>query len=125
MPKNIEKEKIKTSNIKINFKNIEIKKENLVNNNNFCSTYDDKYYYENIYNYLLSFKMNTINNKTNWKKIIYPKDLYVQKDNKILKDKRKQNFRLKANKYKLIENNLYYIKKYNNEEILLKVPREL
>lgn len=46
-------------------------------------------------------------------------------DSNSLKNKRRKNFRTKCNKYKIIENKLYYIKKINSEDLNLKVPYEI
>ena len=73
------------ANSKINLKRENFKKnKNFISNNNnkLCSIKNNIDYYDNICNYLLSYKINTINGKTNWKKIFYPKEL---KDNNLKK----------------------------------------
>ena len=73
-------------------------------------------YYDNIYNYLYSKKSNTDNNrKTDWKKVKYPPNFYKKEDPKITKDKKRQNFRLIAEKHALSEDNILYVKKMNKE----------
>jgi hypothetical protein len=77
-----------------------------------------------IYNYLYSKKINTNKeNKIDWKKVKYPTQ-YEENDSRITKDKKIQNFRLKAEKYILGDNNILFLKKLNksNEITLLKVP---
>ena len=64
-------------------------------------------------------------NKVNWKKVIYPK--LLEKDaNKKTKDKKRQNFRLVAERYTLSEENNLYLKVLNkdNKIDLYKVPYE-
>ena len=101
------------SNIKFNKTNYENKKNFIINNNKLCSIKNNVNYYDNIYNYLLSYNLNTINGKTNWKKVFYPKELKDKNIKKTLLDKRRQNFRITCSNYILKENNnLYYKKKY-------------
>ena len=63
--------------------NLEKLKENLINKNKLCGIKNNNLYYDNIYNYLISFEINTTNNKTKWKNVLYPKDILDEKDNKI------------------------------------------
>ena len=105
--KNISNDKITfnkvkfTKNYKFNF-----------NNNKLYSIKKNCYYYDNILNYLLSYKINTINGKTNWRKIVYPKELNDKSIKKSLLDKRRQNFRTTCSNFILKDNNnLYYRKK--------------
>ena len=62
---------------KINLKREKFKKnKNFISNNNkLCSIKNNIDYYDNIFNYLLSYKINTINGKTNKRKVFYPKEL--------------------------------------------------
>ena len=63
--------------------------------NKYVIINNEENYYNNIYNYLYSKKCNTNNNwKTDWKKVIYPPNLYKKDDPKTTKDKKRQNFRL-------------------------------
>ena len=105
--------------------NLEKLKENLINKNKLCGIKNNNLYYDNIYNYLISFEINTTNNKTKWKNVLYPKDIFDEKDNKITKDKKRQNFRIMCSKYKIINNKLYYIKTENNEENKYLIPFEI
>ena len=84
-------------------------------------------FYEDIYNYLLSKKLNTKENgKTNWHNVIYPSNLIDEKDTQKRKDKKRQNFRLIAEKHTLSNENILYIKKINKENKieLLQIPYE-
>ena len=113
-------------NININKEKIEVKKEILVNNNKLCFYGKDKDYYDNIYNYIISFEINTKKGKTNWKKVVYPKNLFKADDNnKQLKDKRRQDYRIKCLNYRIINNALFYIKKENEEKIFLRTPLQI
>ena len=59
---------------------------NILKTNNFVIIKNEPGYYNNIYNYLLSKKLNTDDKgKTNWKKVQYP-ILYDKEANKITKD---------------------------------------
>ena len=68
--KNISKAKI-TYDIAKFAKNDKIK----FNNNKLCSIKNNCDYYDNILNYLLSYKNNTKNGKTNWRQIFYTKEI--------------------------------------------------
>ena len=114
-----------TSDINLNHNLNDLGNEKFKHNNNICSVTNNKDYYENIYNFLISYNLYTKNNKTDWKKIVYPKNLFDVNDCNTLKNKRRQNFRNKCNKYKIIENKLYYMKKINSEILNLKVPYEI
>ena len=79
-------------------------------------------YYDDIYNFIYSKKLNTsVNNKTNWKLVKYP-ILFDDKDKKEIKDKRRQNFRIRCKKYEISEDNRLYYKILNNKIIKYKIP---
>lgn len=92
----------KINNFNLNFR------DNILNNKSLKeSFFSNKYvkvneqysYYEDIFNYLKSFKINTEeNNKTKWKNAIYPK-LYEEDEKKSIEDKKRHNFRIKYNSY--------------------------
>ena len=76
--------------------------------------------------YLYTKKINTNPNiDVNWKKVNYPK-LFEDNNKKTTKDKKRQNYRLIAEKYTLSEDNVLYLKMLNkdNELELFKVPYE-
>lgn len=82
------------------FSNNILKNKNIEGNfftNKYVKVNGQYSYYEDIFNYLYSFKINTDNNnKTKWKNVLYPK-LYDNDEIKSLKDKKRQNFRIKCN----------------------------
>ena len=101
------------ANSKINFKieNFTKNKNFISNNNKLCGIKNNIDYYDNIFNYLLSYKINIINGKTNWRKVFYPKELKDNNIKKNLLDKRRQNFRITCSNYLLKDNNSLYYKK--------------
>jgi hypothetical protein len=72
---------------------------------------------------MASKNINSKEGKKNWKKLIYPKDIFDANDSKILKDKRRQNYRITCSNYKLINNTLYYGKSKNINK-LYRIPYE-
>ena len=63
-------------------------KANILKTNIYMPINNDKEYYNKIYNYLLSKKLNTNpEGKVNWKKVLYPK-LFNEDANKTTKDKK-------------------------------------
>lgn len=75
-------------------------KDKILNNNTLCTIHNNKNCCENVCYFLISCELNTTNKKTNWKKIVYPKGLFVEKDSNKLKDKRRQNFRITCSNIK-------------------------
>ena len=99
----------KTNN-KTVFNNIKDKNKEKLRSNAYVKIKDNINYYDDIYNYLYSKKryMNE-SNKIDWKKVIYPAELNNINE-KVKKDKKKQNFRELANKYVLDKDNVLFIK---------------
>ena len=94
-----------------------------IKTNDFVIIENKENFYNDIYKYLLSKKSNTYDNKINWKNVYYPKIICDEKV-KTKKDKKKQNFRLQADKYTIGDDNRLYLKKLNlsNKIELYKIP---
>ena len=84
----------------------------IMNLNKYVIINNKEKYYDNIFNYLYSKKMNTNESgRFDWTKVIYPPKLFKKDDSKQIKDKRKQNFRLVAEKHVLSDDNILHIRK--------------
>ena len=122
--------KSETKSIKINDIKLEREKGknlDIMNLNKYVIINNHENFYDNIYNYLYSKKLNTKENgKIDWHKVIYPPNLINEKDGKTTKDKKRQNFRIIAEKHMLTDDNILHIKKLNKENKIenLKIPFE-
>ena len=122
--------KSETKSIKINDIKLEREKGknlDIMNLNKYVIINNHENFYDNIYNYLYSKKLNTKENgKIDWHKVIYPPNLINEKDGKTTKDKKRQNFRIIAEKHMLTDDNILHIKKLNKENKIenFKIPFE-
>ena len=72
----------------------------MMNLNKYVIINNKENYYDNIFNYLYSKRMNTNESgKIDWTKVIYPPNLFKKDDSKQTKNKRRQNFRLVVEKH--------------------------
>ena len=95
--------------------------------NKYVSINNKQNYYDYIYNYLFSKKLNTYENgKINWHKVVYPPNLFKPDASKSTKDKKRQNFREIAEKHTISNDNILRIRKANKDKKieLYKIPYE-
>ena len=80
-----------------------------LNSNKFFEIKDIPNYYNDIYNFQYSIKINiSKTNQINWKLVKYP-ILFDSNAPKTLRNKRRQNFRIRCNNYEILgDNQLYY-----------------
>ena len=94
-----------------------------------------KYYYDNIYHFLMSDKKakKTHKNAKNkyietydWKKLVYPKDLYKEDDDNKKKQHKREYFRKICSKYESDKDNklIYIGKNPENNKLNLRIPFE-
>ena len=104
----------------------------IANNDNkissvFINVGDNKDYYENLYKYLISLdkaKYITKDNETHihWSSLEYPKDLYDDNLPQKAKDKKRYNYRNKANNYVLEDKIIYFTGYGAKNNCKLRVP---
>jgi len=127
------KNKINKSKINIS-KNL-LDKSNKFEINKYVILKKGKYYYDNIYHFLMSEKISKKMHKNSknlyvetydWKKLVYPADLYREDDDNKKKQHKREYFRKICAKYELDkDNNLIY--KGNNPQynkLNLRIPFE-
>ena len=113
-------------NFKLIFNDIKDNNKEKLRSNTYVKINDNDQYYNGIYNFLYSKKMNKkSNDKIDWKKVIYPNESN-NIEQKLKRDKKKQNFRELADKYMLDKDNVLFIKLLNKDNHIenYKIPYE-
>lgn len=91
-----------------------------LNSNKFFEIKDIPNYYNDIYNFQYSIKINiSKTNQINWKLVKYP-ILFDSNAPKTLRNKRRQNFRIRCNNYEILGDNQLYYKILNNDNKIIK-----